>query len=193
MTGGLSATIFAAIHVLEAYGCGRILIETIGTGQDEVEIGRVADSILYITAPSLGDEIQAMKAGAMEIADIFVVNKSELPGADKAAGALKSALDLGDHRNGPENWNVRVLSVSALLDQGTAELVKAVDEHQDYLRQSSRGLQRLRLQLKEELSLYISRRLYRDALSRISEKHLDMLQSKSADPVTLGQRLISKL
>ena len=192
-TGGLTHTIFGAIHVLEAYGCDRILIETIGTGQDEVEIGKVADTVVYVTTPSLGDEIQAMKAGAMEIADLFVVNKSELPGADKAAAALRSALDLGGarHRNAA-GWEPPIVSVSALLQQGIGELAKALEAHRDHLQRSAEGQQRRRTQLKEELSLFISRRLYRDVLSRISEKHLELLLSKSADPVSLGEKLISK-
>src|SRR5437868_12030970 len=72
MIGGLTHTIFGAIHVLEALGCQKILIETVGTGQDEVEIASVADTVLYVTTPAMGDEIQAMKAGAMEIGDVFV-------------------------------------------------------------------------------------------------------------------------
>jgi len=191
MMGGLTHTIFGAIHVLEAYGCDRILVETIGTGQDEVEIGRVADTIVYVTTPSLGDEIQAMKAGAMEIADLFVVNKSELPGADKAAAALKSALELGSRRK-DQAWEPRIVAVSALLNQGIGELTKALEAHRDHLRRTNEGRERQRAQLKEELSLYISRRLTRDVLSRISDRHLDLLQSKGADPVSLGEKLISR-
>jgi len=189
MTGGLSATIFGAIHVLEAYGCGRILIETVGTGQDEVEISRVADSVVYVTAPSLGDEIQGMKAGAMEAADIFVVNKADLPGADKAVASLKTALDLGAKPKG--DWAVRVLAASASLNQGIAELAQTLEEHRAYLASSTEGAKRKKTQLREELSLFITRRLRKDTLDRISDADIEELRSGRADPVTLGERLIA--
>ncbi|MBI4349596.1 MAG: methylmalonyl Co-A mutase-associated GTPase MeaB, partial [Elusimicrobia bacterium] len=93
--GGLTSTIFGAIHVLEAWGCDRILLETVGTGQDEVEVSHVADTVCYLTTPSLGDEIQAMKAGAMEAADILVLNKADMAEKEKALSALQEALRLG--------------------------------------------------------------------------------------------------
>ena len=191
MVGGLSATIFGAIHVLEAYGCDRIIIETVGTGQDEVEISRVADTILYVTTPSLGDEIQAMKAGAMEAADVFVVNKCDLPGADKAVASLKSAMDLGA-RDRP-GWQVRVAAVSSSTGQGLDELGAILDEHRAHLLSSQEGEVRTRAQLKEELTLFVSRRLYRDTLGQISDSHLDRLRSKRVDPVTLGSEVIRGL
>ncbi|MBI3550853.1 MAG: methylmalonyl Co-A mutase-associated GTPase MeaB [Elusimicrobia bacterium] len=188
MVGGLSATIFGAIHVLEAYGCDRIIIETVGTGQDEVEISRVADTIVYVTTPSLGDEIQAMKAGVMEVADVFAVNKCDLPGSDKAIAHLKSALDLGGR--GRPGWGAIVLGVTALGDRGIYELCEALEEHRNHLKSTGEGEARAKTQLREELSLFISKRIYQDTLSHLTAEHLDQLKDKKTDPVSLGLEMI---
>lgn len=189
MVGGVSYTIFGAIHVLEAWGCDRIIVETVGTGQDEVVIAKVADTVLYVTTPQMGDEIQAMKAGVMEIGDIFVVNKSDLPGSEKAISDLKSALSLGrgDERR---SWEPPVLGTSALAGKGIAELGQALKHHWEHLKRSDEGRRRLKEQHKEELSLYISRRVYRDALSQISDKALDDLVEHRTDPASLGARIL---
>lgn len=189
MVGGLSHTIFGAIHVLEAYGCERILIETVGTGQDEVEIARVADTVVYVTTPQLGDEIQAMKAGAMEIGDFFVINKSELDGADKAVGDLKSALGLASAA-GPNAWKPRIVKTSALQGGGIEDLAGALEEHREHLRATSEGQARLKTQHRYELSMFISRRLYKKATGGISEKHLDDLLARRTDPASLGMKLL---
>ena len=189
MIGGVSYTIFGAMHVLEAWGCDKIIVETVGTGQDEVEIAKVADSILYVTTPQMGDEIQAMKAGVMEIGDIFVVNKADLHGSDKALADLRGALSLGrGHERKP--WESPVLGTSALSGKGIAELGAELDRHWGYLKGGGEGRRRLREQHKEELSLYISRRIYRDALSQISEKALDELVEHKIDPASLGARIL---
>lgn len=189
--GGISGTIFGAIHVLEAYGCDRLLIETIGTGQDEVEISRVADTIVYVTAPSLGDEIQAMKAGAMEIADIFVVNKSDLPGSDKAVGSLTTALELGSRAQ--RGWDVRVHAASALTNNGIDSLVFVLDEHRKFLKDSGEGARRAKVQLREELSLFVSRRLIQNVANHISDKDLASLSEKKTDPISMAGRILSEM
>lgn len=189
MMGGLNPTIFGAVHVLEAYGCGRILIETVGTGQDEVDIVDVADTVLYVTAPYQGDEFQAMKAGAMEITDIFAVNKADLAEVARAVAALREALSLGPQEE-KGGWRVRVSAVSARTGLGIEELVSMIDEHQAHLRTTPEGRERLRAQLRRELSLLISRRVYRNALERIRDGHIDDLLEKRTDPLTLGKRLV---
>jgi LAO/AO transport system kinase len=192
MVGGVSQTIFGAIHVLEAAGFAKILVETVGTGQDEVEIGRVADTVVYVTTPQMGDEIQAMKAGIMEIGDAFVVNKADLSGKDKAVADLKAALGLGRLVGEKAPWGTPVLAASARSGEGIEGLGKAIEAHWDYLHDSGEGRKRLKEQYKEELSLYISRRVYRNALERISEKCLDEMLEHRTDPATLGRRLLKK-
>lgn len=191
MVGGLSHTIFGAIHVLEAFGCGKILVETVGTGQDEIEIARVADTILYVTTPHMGDEIQAMKAGAMEIGDCFVVNKADLAGKDKAVGDLKSALGLGMSRE-KKAWSPPVVATSAMAGTGIEELGKVLDEHWEHLRKTPEGRERLKAQHREELSLYLSRRLYEDALGKITDRVLEDMLDHKIDPASAGRKILKK-
>src|SRR5690606_31507889 len=95
--GGLSSATSDAVDVFDAAGFDVVLIETVGVGQDEVDIARLADTCVVVVVPGTGDDVQAMKAGVMEIADIFVVNKADLPGADRAAAAISESLALDDH------------------------------------------------------------------------------------------------
>ncbi len=193
MIGGLTHTIFGAIHVLEALGCEKILVETIGTGQDEVEIASVADTVLYVTTPGMGDEIQAMKAGAMEIGDIFVVNKADLSGEDKAVADLKGALGLGRSAGqAPKAWESPVCAVSALSGDGMKELEAEIESHWKHLQSTNAGRERLKRQHATELQFWIQRRVIKSALDRVTEKNLEDMLSRRTDPATLGRRLLSR-
>jgi LAO/AO transport system kinase len=191
MIGGLTYAIFGAIHVLETLGCDKILIETVGTGQDEVEIASVADTVLYVTTPSMGDEIQAMKAGAMEIGDIFVVNKADLAGKDKAVADLKAALGLG-HSAGQavKAWEPPVLASSAKSGEGIPELAKELDGHWKHLQGSGEGRARLKRQHATELQFWIQRRVMKSALDRVTDKILEDMVSRKTDPATIGRKLL---
>ncbi len=191
MIGGLTYAIFGAVHVLETLGCDKILIETVGTGQDEVEIASVADTVLYVTTPSMGDEIQAMKAGAMEIGDIFVVNKADLAGKDKAVADLKAALGLG-HSAGQavKAWEPPVLATSAKDGDGIAELAAGLEGHWTHLSKSGEGRARLKRQHATELQFWIQRRVMKSALSRVTDAHLESLVARKTDPASVGRRLL---
>lgn len=189
MMGGLSSTIFNAIHVLEAYGFSRVIVETVGTGQDEVDVAEVVDTVVCVLAPYQGDEFQAMKAGTMEIGDVFAVNKADLPEADRAVAMLKDALSLNPNREG--GWAPRVAPVSALNGQGIAELGADISAHRQHLTASGELKLRRRRQLRRELSLAISRRLYRAAFERVTERHIDLLAAKKDDPQSLGRALLA--
>jgi LAO/AO transport system kinase len=191
MIGGLTHTIFGAIHVLEALGCEKILIETVGTGQDEVDIASVADTVLYVTTPAMGDEIQAMKAGAMEIGDIFVVNKADLAGKDKAVGDLRTALGLG-HSAGQavKAWEPSIVATSALAGTGVAELVKELDGHWAHLEKSGEGRERLKKQHATELQFWIQHRVIKTALDRVTDKILEEMLAHKTDPASLGRKLL---
>ena len=191
MIGGLTYAIFGAIHVLETLGCDKILIETVGTGQDEVEIASVADTVLYVTTPAMGDEIQAMKAGAMEIGDIFVVNKADLAGKDKAVADLKAALGLG-HSAGqaPKLWEPPVLASSAKNGEGVLELSAALEGHWKHLQASGEGRARLKRQHATELQFWIQRRVIKSALERVTDKILEDMVSRKTDPASIGRKLL---
>ena len=191
MIGGLTYAIFGAIHVLETLGCDKILIETVGTGQDEVEIASVADTVLYVTTPSMGDEIQAMKAGAMEIGDIFVVNKADLAGKDKAVADLRAALGLG-HSAGQavKAWEPPIIATSAKNGDGVGELMKELDGHWRHLKTSGEGRTRLKRQHATELQFWIQRRVIKSALDRVTDKILEDMVSRKTDPASIGRKLL---
>ncbi|MDE2490940.1 MAG: methylmalonyl Co-A mutase-associated GTPase MeaB [Elusimicrobia bacterium] len=191
MVGGLTHAIFGAVHVLEALGCGKIVVETVGTGQDEVDIASVADTVVYVTTPAMGDEIQAMKAGAMEVGDVFVVNKADLAGGDKAVADLKGALGLGRSAGqAPRAWEPPVAATSALTGAGVEELGRLLDAHWEHLKASGEGRERLKRQHATELQFWIHRHVLRRALERVDGKSLDELLAHKTDPASLGRRLL---
>ena len=130
--GGLAMATVDAASVLDACGFGLVLVETVGTGQGEVEVAALADTTIVCQAPGMGDEVQALKAGLLEVADIVAVTKADRPGADQAAASLRAMLTIGaqhDRQSGdrPRSRRPEVLLVSALTGTGVAELLAAVD------------------------------------------------------------------
>jgi len=129
--GGLAGTTAESAAVLDACGFGLVFIETVGTGQSEVEVASIADTTVVVQAPEMGDEIQAMKAGLLEVADVVVVNKADRPGADRAAVQLRSMLTLGDELAGsgdrPRPKRPEVLLASGLTAEGVPELLATLD------------------------------------------------------------------
>ena len=132
--GGLSKTTREAVLVFDAMGFDVVLIETVGVGQDEVEIAQFAHSTAVVSLPGMGDDIQAMKAGLLEVADIFVVNKADIAGADEVVEQLRSMLDLGS-RSRPD-WLAPVLKTVAVKNRGIVELVDAFWQHRQFLMDS---------------------------------------------------------
>ncbi|PCI39382.1 MAG: methylmalonyl Co-A mutase-associated GTPase MeaB [Elusimicrobia bacterium] len=196
MVGGLNETIFSAIHVLEAYetekkkkGFDWILIETVGTGQDEVDIADVVDTVVCVTAPYQGDEFQAMKAGTMEIADVFAVNKADLEEVDKAVASIKDALSLGLSHD-EEAWSIPVHAVSARTGQGIDVLLESIEAHGKYLLDSGEIAVRRKRQLRKELSSLVSRLIRRNALERVTDCHIKALVEKKSDPLTLSRKIL---
>jgi LAO/AO transport system kinase len=151
--GGLAHTTSSVADALDAAGFEVILIETVGAGQAEVDIARHAHTTLVIESPEMGDDIQAIKAGILEIADLLVVNKSDLPGAENAVRVLRAALDLGGNSGhaaaadgSPSRWQVPILQTVATTGQGVEALVEELLRHREYLLASGgwheRGQQR---------------------------------------------------
>jgi LAO/AO transport system kinase len=137
--GGLAHSTAAAAQVLDAAGFHFVLIETVGAGQSEVDIARLAHTTIVVEAPGMGDDIQAIKAGILEIADILVINKADRPGVDNTERALRSMLELanpGRKSSGEQTWKPQVLRTIASQGEGMTGLVTAIDEHAAYLRSS---------------------------------------------------------
>jgi LAO/AO transport system kinase len=129
--GGLAAATPQAVRVLEGAGCDVVLVETVGVGQAEVEVASLADTTLVLLAPGMGDSIQAVKAGVLEIADIFVVNKADRDGADATYRDIQGMISLGER--GPGQWRPVVLRASAVRGEGVDEVLSAIDKHRGWL------------------------------------------------------------
>ncbi|HEU4579106.1 MAG TPA: methylmalonyl Co-A mutase-associated GTPase MeaB [Polyangiaceae bacterium] len=182
--GGLSRTSADVARLLSAWGAGVVLIETVGVGQDEIEVMHVAHSTLVLQAPGGGDDLQAAKAGLLECADVFAVNKADLPGADSAAQHLRGMLALagisagasgpGGHSGGHSGhrrpalgsapagstgWEVPVLKCVAQRDEGIAEVLAALQAHHTWLTNSAEGRARQVERLRGELRVLLRERL----------------------------------
>jgi LAO/AO transport system kinase len=133
--GGLAASTRDVTRALDAAGFDTIIIETVGAGQAEVEIVRAAQTVVVVTVPGMGDDIQAIKAGILEIADVFVVNKADRPGADQTAAELRMLLSL-DPARGERAWRVPIVKTSAASGEGVPELVEKLAAHRTFLIES---------------------------------------------------------
>lgn len=129
--GGLSAATPQAVRVLEGAGCDVVLVETVGVGQAEVEVASLADTTLVLLAPGMGDAIQAVKAGILEIADIFVVNKADRDGADATVRDIQGMIALGER--GPGQWRPQVVRAVAVRGEGIDDVAAAIDKHRGWL------------------------------------------------------------
>ena len=148
--GGLAWTTPQALRVLDAAGCDVVLVETVGVGQAEVEVASLADTTLVLIAPGMGDSIQAAKAGILEIADVFVVNKADREGADATARDLRHMLSLAEGRH-VEDWQPPIVKTVASRGEGIDELMAALDKHQGWLEQSGRLDARRRIRAADEI------------------------------------------
>lgn len=158
--GGLSPKINEAIQVLDAAGFDLILIETVGVGQSEVDIVKVADTVIMVTVPEAGDDIQILKSGVMEIGDIFVVNKADLPGSKRMKILLEAILNL----DSSDNWRPPILLTSAWKGEGITELAAAVSAHQNFLKDNLLGKRKREYRSKDLLIGLLRDRIDREIL-----------------------------
>ncbi len=147
--GGVSRATPQALRVLDAAGCDVILVETVGVGQSEVDIARLADTTIVLLAPGMGDGIQAAKAGILEIGDVYVINKADRDGADQVRRDLRSMLSLAERPEG--GWRPPVLKTVASEGQGAAEVVDALDEHRAWAEHSGELERRRRRRARDEI------------------------------------------
>lgn len=163
--GGLALAANEAAQVLDAAGYDPLLVETVGAGQAEVDIARLAHTVVVVEAPGLGDDIQAVKAGILEIADILVVNKADKPAAEAAANSLRAMLEMGEElriANGDDSgqtWKVPLVKTSALNGEGIPDLSAAIHAHKEFLKASGEWSGRER-----QRALELFERLLRDKL-----------------------------
>jgi LAO/AO transport system kinase len=183
--GGLAPAAADMTVLFDAAGCDVVLVETVGVGQDEVEIAKLADVTLVVLTPNAGDDVQALKAGIMEIADVFILNKSDLDGADKLERELKSSFTLS-HR--PDGWTPLVVRTIAGEGKGITESLAAVREYQaSGLSQKKRGevwALRLREMLRERLLERYDPTVFEQAARAVLEHE--------TDPYTVIEELLGR-
>jgi len=193
--GGLSSTTADVAMVMDASGRDLVLIETVGVGQDEVDIVRLADVTIVILVPGMGDDVQSLKAGIMEIADIFVINKADREGAERVEREVKAMQSLS-MRN--DSWVPPIIKTVASSGAGVAELAAAIDGYEAFLAKGEVGLQRRianwRNRLREMLRDEVLRRIVQRAFSEEAvSQYATEVAGHDRDPYSLIDEIVGKL
>ncbi len=199
--GGLSASTRDVVRAMDAAGYDPVIIETVGTGQAEVEVMRAAQTVLVITAPGMGDEVQAIKAGILEIADIFVVSKADKPGADQTVAELAMLLSLDPTRRQHDKtkpyWRIPVLKTAAIKDQGITQLVDAMQQHHAYLVESGMLSQRAQRQVRSEVQALLAHALMNALQQAVTEeewrKLIEDITTRERDPYSVATELQERI
>ena len=197
--GGLAHGTLESVDVLDAAGFDIVFIETVGVGQDEVDIARAAHTTVVVSAPGLGDDIQAIKAGVLEIADIHVIGKCDRPDANRTVSDLKSMLALGLSIAAPAptpRWRVPVVATSSLRGEGVGELLAAIDGHRAHLAESGEIVAR-RTAINERRLLKSGEDMLRAAFARHRDGKvsalLDLLDTRALSPHGAARKLLAEL
>lgn len=196
--GGLSASTRDVVRAMDAAGFDPVIIETVGTGQAEVEVMRAAQTVLVVAAPGMGDEVQAIKAGILEIADIFVVSKADKPGADQTRAELAMLLSLDPkRRTSKPYWRIPVLKTSAIKSQGIAELVDAIEQHRKYLIESGMLAQRAQRQVSSEIQALIVHAVMKALKAQVTEQEwqrlVEDITNRERDPYSVASELEARI
>jgi LAO/AO transport system kinase len=197
--GGLARAAGDALIVLDAMGKDVILVETVGVGQNEIDIMRHAASVVILQTPAGGDAVQAVKAGILEIGDVFVVNKSDTPGADRTVAAIREAVEFRYDPHDASAWHPPVLKTQATDASGVQELVQALEAHTAHLRAHPRAMrERLLTQARVRITELVSEGLRRryfgsDAVSAPFAALLEDLVERRTDPYDAARQLLGAL
>lgn len=194
--GGLATAVPQAIRVLDAAGFGVVLVETVGVGQSEVEVAAHADTTLVLLAPGMGDGIQAAKAGLLEVADVFVVNKADRDGTQATVRDLRTMLSLAEKRSG-DVWKPPIVATVASRGEGTADVVTAIERHGDWLRRSGELDRRRRARAANEIEA-IAVTALRERIGDLRggtalDSFADEVVAGRLDPYAAADRLVAGL
>jgi len=185
-SGGLARATRRLVGILDALGFDVVLVETVGAGQQEVEVARVVDTVCLLTIPGAGDDVQAIKAGIIEIADILVVNKGDRPGADAAVKDLMQMLNLGTPRT---SWRTPIIRTSATGGTGIQELMAVIQQHRVWAEGSGAARQRNLEAMRNEIQTLMQERALRDLANRLDNSALEaVVTSSSSLPVRSPMR-----
>ena len=192
--GGLSEAATGVIDLMDAAGFDVVLVETVGAGQDEVEVATAAQTTVLVANPGAGDEVQSMKAGLMEVAQIMVVNKADLAGADTAVAQLKALLSIANF----ESWIPPILKTVSRANEGIGEVVDAIDRHQKHVRSAEHADAERRRHVRGQIIDLARAALQREALeaagrSGLLEALVDSVAARERDPRSAALELLDAL
>jgi len=190
--GGLARTTAEAVAILDAAGYEKIIVETVGVGQDEIEIAKTADVCVVVLVPGMGDDVQTMKAGIMEIGDVLVINKADREGVLRTEKELEALLSLA--RRG-DNWEPPIVKTVAIESKGVEELAAAIERFAEFQRKAPTANERRQAIARWRILELLRERLVAEALNGDSTERLDLLAtevaSKKRDPYSAVEELIS--
>jgi LAO/AO transport system kinase len=191
--GGLAQGTAAAIKVLDAAGFHTIVVETVGAGQVEVDVAAATHTTVVVEAPGMGDDVQAIKAGILEIADVLVVNKADRPEARRTLKMLEMAM----HFNSHDGWAVPVLQTSAVNGQGVEQLAEAVQSHKTFLQETGKWQERERTRSRREVERLLSQRFLEYLEQAIPanerERVLAAVVKRQLDPYSAVETLLKRM
>jgi len=195
MLGGLTSAVYDVVEIFDAAGKDIIFVETVGVGQAEVDIVKIADTTLVIVVPGLGDSIQPLKAGVMEIADIYVVNKADRDGVEKTVAEVESLVDISCSL---KDRKIPVLETVAKDNKGISGLVDEIKKHNDYLKESNKFQEQRKMRYETELIEIIRKRLMNfifdeDQFKEKVESLIDKISKKQIDPYTAADEILGKI
>jgi LAO/AO transport system kinase len=177
-SGGLARSTSRVVNVLDAIGYGVVLVETVGVGQEEVEVIRVVDTVVLVTVPGLGDDIQAIKAGVLEIADVLVVNKADRPGADETARDLAQMLSLGKLRT---SWKPPIVRTVAATGENIPQLIDSIEKHRAWAAENGERDRRRRDAARVEVEDLLREALIRRLRDRVGDDRVAKAVARVAD------------
>jgi len=191
--GGLAKATKDAVKVLDAAGKDAIIVETVGAGQTEVDIIKIAHTVVVVLAPGLGDDIQAIKAGIMEIGDVFVINKADRENADRAISDVEAMLEMNQEK---KEWRPPVVKTTAITGEGVPELVDKINQHRSFVKSGvlqKQYLQRVESELEEAIRLKITESVLND-LKRTREfnEFLHKILERKIDPDSAAEALLKQ-
>ena len=195
MLGGLTSAVYDVVEILDASGKDVVLVETVGVGQAEVDVIKIADSTLVVLVPGLGDSIQTIKAGIMEIADIYVVNKADRSGVEQTVAEIEALVDISCTE---KDRKIPVLTTVAKENKGTVELVDEIENHKKYLKKTKIFDVQRRKRYEAELIEIIRKRLMNFIFDESTfkgkvESLIDQISKKEVDPYTAASEILGKI
>lgn len=195
--GGLTQSTRSAIDVFDAMGKDYILVETVGVGQDEVDVVRSAHTTVIVVIPGMGDDIQAIKAGILEIGDIFLINKADREGSDKTLSDLRLMIEMDHKKYDRGGWKPPILKIEAVFDKGVAEFIDEIDKHAKYLAETAGRLdfRGNKAKVRQELGEMIKARLIEEVIDRLTEsgdfdRAVESIINGKIDPYTACENLV---